>query len=256
MLESLGLALKVSLHHWTVWKKSFLSNMSMTVSDPIFFTLAFGVGLGAYVSEIDGRSYIHFMAPGLAAGSALITSFFESSYAVYIRLNFGGTYKGMLTSPIGIREILMGELMWVAMKGAFMSTGVSFMFGLLGYIEWPYWIFVPIAGAMIGVSCGALGLLATTFVKNMDQFQLIYSVLIAPIYFLSATFFPVTKEMGAIYYIAHISPLFHGVRMTQNFLWNENIAEAFYYHLPILILQAALLGFWASKRFSKKLHLI
>ena len=38
--------------------------------------ISLGVGLGYFVAEIHGRSYIAFIAPGLAVSTALFTAFF------------------------------------------------------------------------------------------------------------------------------------------------------------------------------------
>jgi len=256
MLETFRLAWKVVEHHWMVYRKNLFSNSSITISDPIFFTLAFGFGLGAYVQDIDGRSYLIFMAPGLAAGAALLTSFFECSYGTYFRLNFDGTFKAMLTSPVGVSEIIFGELLWVAIKGAFMTFVISFVLGVFGLIQWPFIWLVPIAGALVGVACGSIGLLATTLVKNIDQFQVVYSFLIAPIYFLSGMFFPIHPDQGWIYWLVQISPLYHGTRLVQSFLWQDGIAENSLIHFPALILLTGILGVFAYRRFKRKLQLI
>jgi len=256
MLETLRLSWKVVEHHWMVYRKNLFANSSVTISDPIFFTLAFGFGLGAYVQDIDGRSYLLFMAPGLAAGAALLTSFFECSYGTYFRLNFDGTFKAMLTSPVGVSEIIFGELLWVALKGACMTFIIAFVLGLFGLIQWPFLGLVPVAGAFIGVSCGAIGLIATTMVRNMDQFQVVYSFLIAPIYFLSGMFFPIHPDQAWIFCISQISPLYHGTRLIQSFLWQENILENALIHFPALFVLTLVLGGVAYRRFKKKLQLI
>ncbi len=256
MLETFLLSLKVVEHHWMVFRKNFFSNISMTVSDPVFFSLAFGLGLGAFVQDIEGRSYLVFMAPGLAAGSALITSFFETSYGTYFRLNLDGTFKGMMTSPMGVSEIVFGELLWVMLKGAFMATGVATVFGFLGMINWSFLFLVPIVGALIGLAHGALGLIATTMVKNIDQFQMVYSVCIAPIYFLSGIFYPIPQNSFWLWNLVQISPLYHGVQLVQAALWNKNILQTFVYHFPALILLSVVLVGIAAKRFKRRLYVI
>ena len=66
MLEFWRLSWRVSYRHWSIYKKNFLSNISPTFADPLFYILTFGIGLGSLVSDVDGISYIQYMAPGLA----------------------------------------------------------------------------------------------------------------------------------------------------------------------------------------------
>ena len=137
-----------------------------------------------------------------------------------------------------------------------MTFVISFVLGVFGLIQWPFIWLVPIAGALVGVACGSIGLLATTLVKNIDQFQVVYSFLIAPIYFLSGMFFPIHPDQGWIYWLVQISPLYHGTRLVQSFLWQDGIAENSLIHFPALILLTGILGVFAYRRFKRKLQLI
>lgn len=256
MIESLRMTLKIVERHWMVYRKNLISNSSTTISDPLFFILAFGFGLGAYVQDVNGRSYLEFMAPGLAAGAALFTSFFECAYSSYFRLNFDGTFKGMLTSPIGVREIVMGELLWVAIKGAVMMTGISLVMACFGFVNWSGILIVPLVGALIGIGCGAIGLIAITLIKSIDQLQIIYSAIIAPIYFLSGIFFPVSSDNSFLYSTVQISPLYHGVQLSQNFLWGEEPTISLLYHGCLQILITGILAFVAVQRMIQKLYMI
>ena len=39
--------------------------------EPFIMLVAIGFGLGAYIQDIDGRSYAEFLAPGVIAGYAM-----------------------------------------------------------------------------------------------------------------------------------------------------------------------------------------
>lgn len=240
--------------HWLVYRKDFLANISPTLADPVFIILSLGFGLSGFVNQIEGRSYIAFLAPGLIGISALMTSFFETSYAAYFRLNFEGVYKAMMTTPIGPREIIAGEFAWVAVKGAAMSTVIGIVlacFQLVSFFSIPALAFI---GSMIAISCGALGTLSTTFVRNINQFQTIYSFLISPLYFLSGIFFPVSRESSEFFYwIIQISPLYHGVRILQEIAWGTGTFNDFFYHSLLFILITVPLVSWAVIRFHRKL---
>ncbi len=254
MPETISLSLKVTNRHWEIYKKDFVANILPTVLEPIFFLMALGVGLGAYVSEMNGLEYVKFIAPGLAMSTALFTAFFETSYNFYVRLTYDGIFKAIMTSPHGPREILIGEMIWVGIKGAVMSTGVTLVLAAFGAVELQYLVVIPFIGAIVALACGAIGLLATALVKNINQFQTVYTLLISPMFFFSGIFYPMQNLPEWAQHAAHISPLFHGVKVAQAALWAQSPWTVLPYHITVLALMVT--GFWllAYKKIFPKLY--
>ena len=254
MLESLKLCFNITLRNWTVYKKDLISNISPTVADPALIMVSLGLGLGAYLTNVEGMSYMQFLAPGLTVATALFTSFFESSYGFYVRMTYENVFKAMLTTPIGVREVVMGEMLWVALKGAVMAVGVAIVLALFGMMSNPWLIpALAIVGFLVALPCGAMGLLATALVNNINQFQTVYSFIIAPLYFLSGIFFPISQMAAPVRVVAEFFPLIHGVRLAQSLFWNQGIVDALLYNGSILILQSTVLCGLAYWRIKKKL---
>ncbi len=253
MIESLKLGLHVVVRNWTVYKKDFVANISPTVADPAFILLALGFGLGSFIQEIDGMSYARFLAPGLVATTALFTAFFECSYGFYVRLTFESVFKAMLTTPIGPKEVLIGEFLWVFIKGAFMALGVGVVLAIVGLVPWHALLFFPWIGGFLAVPSGAMGLVAAGYVRNINQFQTVYSFLISPIYFLSGVFFPVPAAHPLFKAAIQISPFYHGVQLMQMVSWDRVVASSVLYHVGFLVFFTLSLGYWASWRIQKKL---
>lgn len=254
MLESFLLSLHLVRRNWTVYRKDFLANVSPTVAEPAFMILSLGVGLGAFVNQLDGRSYLAYLAPGLAVSTALFTAFFETSYGFFVRMTYENIFKAMLTTPIGVSEIVIGEFLWVCLKGAFMVLGVSIV--LMGFGLFPNpWnlLLAPWVGVLMALPLGAIGLLSTCYVKNINQFQTVYSFLISPLYFFSGIFFPIDKMPESLQWAAKALPLSHGVALSQSIFWNERIAETWSVHVPILLLQSLALVIWAFFKVRQKL---
>lgn len=254
MLESLCLSLHLVLRNWTVYRKDFLANVSPTVAEPAFMILSLGVGLGAFVNQLDGRSYLSYLAPGLAVSTALFTAFFETSYGFFVRMTFENVFKAMLTTPIGVSEIVIGEFIWVCLKGALMVLGVSIVLMGFGLFPNPWNLaLAPWVGILMALPLGAIGLLATCYVKNINQFQTVYSFLISPLYFFSGIFFPIDKMPEGLQWIAKALPLYHGVALSQSIFWDERILETWSLHVPILLLQSIVLVTWSFFKVRQKL---
>lgn len=254
MISFVNLCWAIVTRNWIVYRKNFISNISPTVADPAFTMLALGVGLGAYVQSVDGMSYRQFLAPGLTVATALFTSFFESSYGFYVRMTYENIFKAMLTTPIGVREIFMGELLWVGLKGAVMSLGVTLVLYIFGLFEnLSNLPLILIVGFWVAIPCGALGLIASALVNNINQFQTVYSFLIAPLYFLSGVFYPISQMNSWMKVFISFFPLIHGVRMAQSVFWNQEIFSTFIFHGSILFAQSVLLCWIAYVLIKKKL---
>jgi lipooligosaccharide transport system permease protein len=254
MIESLKLSWHITRRNWLVYNKDFIANISPTLADPALYILSLGIGLGAYVSSISGHSYVEFMAPGMTVTTALYTSFFETSYGFYVRMTFENIYKAMLTTPIGVKEIIIGEFIWVSLKGAAMAFGVSLVLALFGLMKAPlFLLLMPIVGLLLALPCGAMGLVATAMVRNINQFQTVYSFLIAPMFFFSGVFFPLEKAPIIIQYLAYLFPIAHSVSLAQAVFWNQNILYAFGVHGGILLLQSLVFCIIAYKKIVRKL---
>ncbi len=253
--ETLKLSWHIVRRNWWVYRKDFLANISPTVTDPAFMICSLGLGLGSYVSEMHDRTYLQFLAPGLAVGTAMFTAFFETSYGFYIRMTYESVFKAMLATPIGVREVILGEFIWVALKSALMVFGVSVVFLLFGQFQNPLnLLLTPVVGILVGVPIGAVGLIATCYVRNINQFQTVYSFIISPLYFFSGIFFPLTQMPEVVQLFAKVLPLYHGVVLCQSLYWNENIAAVWLVHVPVLLAYSAALLLWAYYKVLSKLQ--
>jgi lipooligosaccharide transport system permease protein len=250
---SLHLAWQVVVRNWIVYRKDFLANISPTLADPALMMTALGMGLSPFIGTIGGLTYAQYLAPGMIATTALFGAFFDSSYGFYVRMTFESIFKAMLTTPIGVREIVVGEYLWIFLRISMMGGVVGVVLAVLGLIPnlWMILVFPFLAG-FLAVPCSAIGLLAASFVRNMNQFQTVYSFLIAPMYFLSGVFFPLDGR-PVLHAVAQLSPFYHGVRLLQMTAWGRwEVAEAML-HVAALVVFTLVLGFWALRRIHRML---
>ena len=135
-----------------------------------------------------------------------------------------------------------------------MALGVYVFLSLFGLAPGLLW--APLAallGGLTSLPCAALGLLSSSFVRNINQFQTVYSFLIAPIYFLSGVFFPIEPMPTLFQNLVQISPFAHGVRLMQLMFWHQLTWRAVLWHGGILCLFSLALGLWSAKRIHAKL---
>jgi lipooligosaccharide transport system permease protein len=237
-----------------VYRKDLFANISPSLADPALIMVSLGLGLGSYLANVQGMPYMNFLAPGLTVATTLFTSFFETSYGFYVRMTFENVFKAMLTTPIGPAEVVAGELVWVGLKGVVMAVCVSVVLSFFGLLANPLLLpLIAVMGILVGVGCGAIGLIASGLIRNINQFQTVYSFLIAPLYFLSGIFFPIEQLWAPLRYLAECFPLIHGVRMAQAIFWSRDVGSTLALHGAILIVQCVVYGTVAYRVIHRKL---
>ncbi len=250
---SLRLGWHVVVRNWMVYRKDFLANISPTLADPALILGSLGMGLSSFIGEINGLSYAQFLAPGMIATTALFTAFFESSYGFFVRMTFESVFKAMLTTPIGVNEVVLGEFMWVFVRAGLMGLGVSLVLLALGLMPNPWAILIcPVIAGFLSLPCAAIGLLAAGWVRNINQFQTVYSFLIAPIFYLSGVFFPVPAG-SILSTVVQFSPFYHGVKLIQFTVWGDFGWSGILWHAAMLVGFACVLCGLSFRLIGRKL---
>ena len=105
--------------HFKVYFKNFLMTAFPPFLEPVIFLLSIGIGLGSFVSKMDGVSFVLFLASGLLVTSSMYTAAFECTFGTYIRMDFDHVYDGMLAAPLNASDLIIGEIIWAGTKGLF-----------------------------------------------------------------------------------------------------------------------------------------
>ena len=110
--------LRAAKRYWLVMVSGFF--------EPLFYLVGLGIGVGALVGEISygGQSiaYEEFVAPALLAASAMNGAIYETTGNVFFKLNYAKTYDGVLATPLGVRDIAVGETIFALMRGTVYSV--------------------------------------------------------------------------------------------------------------------------------------
>ena len=111
-------ALAVWRRNVLVWRKLIGPSLLMNFGEPFIYLMGLGLGLGLFIGQMSGLSYLTFLASGIVASSAMNTASFEGMYSVYTRMVPQRTYDSMLATPLDVDDIIAGEMLWCATKGA------------------------------------------------------------------------------------------------------------------------------------------
>jgi lipooligosaccharide transport system permease protein len=203
--------LLVYRHGWIIIVSGFF--------EPLFYLLGIGYGLGTIVGTIelaDGRlviPYAAFVAPALLAQSSLNGAIAETIFNVFFKLNFARTYDGILATPLGIREIAIGELIWALIRGTLYCAAFLLVMLFMGLVLSPWAILVLPASILLGAALSGAGLAVSAFLRTVQDFDLPFGLVVMPMFLFSGTFFPVDIYPPVIRWLMELTPLYHGVQL-------------------------------------------
>jgi lipooligosaccharide transport system permease protein len=191
-------------------------------AEPLFYMLSVGVGIGGLVGTVAGPGghpvpYREFVAPGLLAVSALNGALADSTYNVLARLKWERLYEAVLATPLGARDIAIGEIGWAVVRGVVYSFTFLVVISAMGLVSTPWALLALPAAALISFATAALGVFCTTYMKSWQDFE--YIILVsAPLFLFSGTFYPLSVYPRAIAAVVEWSPLYQGVAVLRELL--------------------------------------
>ena len=213
---------------WLVWRRNFevftktiFVNFLPALMEPILYLGAFGVGLGALITgTVNGGSYLQFIGPGLIAISVMYGSFFECTYASFVRMYFQKTFDAIIATPVSVEEVIAGELLWGATRATINGTIVLAVVAAFGLVSSPLAILVPVVAFFGGLLFASLAMCFTALAGTIDFFNFPTFLFITPMFLLSGTFFPLQLLNSPILEGAALSvmPLTHVVDLTRGLM--------------------------------------
>jgi lipooligosaccharide transport system permease protein len=243
---------KVWSRNFFYFQKTWLVTAFWTVLEPLMYLATFGYGVGALVTTQKGVPYLDFFFAGLLCSTAVLVSYFETTYANYTKLNHQKLYSSWLMTPLTSQDIILGEILWGGTKGIIGSIGVLIVSSFFGLVK--TWLFIPalIVIALLAFIFSCVGMIFTSYAKNYDSFIFSTSGLLIPMTLISGTYFPIDSMHVLLKFVAYILPLAHAVDIVRGLLLGPFKMIFIFQALYLMILAYGLFRFAAS-RFEKKL---
>src|ERR1700758_909696 len=198
-----------------VWTKLYKSSIVANVVEPLIFLLALGYGFTPLIRNVDGMSYLQFIAPGLVAYAATNAATFECTYGAYARMTLQKTYDAIISTPVDIDEVVVGEVLYGTTKAFFASISVMVILALFKLIPSTTALLLPLVIFLTGFAFASVAMLFTSFTRSWDFFSYYLTLFIGPLYFLSGMMFPISKMPRWIQDVAWFTPLYHSVELSR-----------------------------------------
>jgi ABC-2 type transport system permease protein len=168
--------------------------------------------------------YDVYVVPGLLGMVLLFNGMQSSLSMVYDREM--GVMRLLLTAPLPrwyllLCKLVAGTLLSVLQAYAFLVVCAIFQFD----IPWSGWLYALPALLGAGMMLGAVGLLLSVYIRQLENFAGTMNFVIFPMFFISSALYPLWKvqESGAevVYQLARVNPFTHAVELIRFALYGQ-----------------------------------
>ena len=200
--------------------------------------------------------YEVYITPGLIGMIQLFNGMQSSLSMVYDREM--GSMRILLVSPLPRWFLLLSKLL----AGTAVSILQVYVFLLIAWFydiqpPWQGYLWVLPALILSGMMLGALGLLLSSFIKQLENFAGVMNFVIFPMIFTSTALYPLWKIQESselLYTLAQYNPFSQAVELIRYALYGQFNQFAFFYTLAafLLFMLAAIIGYNPAKGMMKR----
>jgi ABC-2 type transport system permease protein len=196
---------------------------------PLLWLIVFAAGfrsvlgvsiIAPYTTYVTYETYV---LPGLLGMVLLFAGMQSSLSMVYDREV--GSMRVLLTSPLPrwfalLAKLLAGTLVAVAQACALLI--IARLYG----VRFPWMGFISVLPALflVGLAMGAVGLLLSSMIQQLENFAGVMNFVIFPVFFLSSALYPLWRMKEAslwLYWLCAVNPFTHGVELIRYALYQK-----------------------------------
>jgi lipooligosaccharide transport system permease protein len=231
------------------WKSTILPNFF----EPVFYLTAIGIGVGSYITQMGGTSYVAFLAPGLVMVAAMNGASFEVTYNFFVRMTYEKAYDAMLTTPLEPDDVLAGEILWALTRVLIYGGAFYLVTVLFGYAPLPHSLLVVPVIPLAGLLFAAIGIAFSLQIEKIEYFSFYFTLFLTPLFLFSGVFFPLEERLSEGWqWVAEALPLLHPVRFARS-AFQGSLSWVDVWDLAYLLIASTLLLGWSRREIRRRL---
>jgi ABC-2 type transport system permease protein len=207
---------------------------------PLVWLVIFGTGLRTMVDT--GVAYEDYIVPGLV-GLVLLFNGMQIALSMVFDREMG-SMKVLLVSPLPRWYLLTCRLMAgvvVALPQVYAFLACAWLWGVRPPVSG--YLYVLPAVILAGLMLGALGLLLSSLVEQLENFAGVMNFVIFPVFFASTALYPLSRLGDAnavLAEVARLNPFSHAVELIRFALYGRLDATALVATLVMTVVAMAL----------------
>ena len=199
------------------YKRFVVTTFLVSLIQPLFYLITFGIGMGAYMGLFGGKPYLYFLVPGVLISSVMMSSSFECMYGTFVKMIHERLYDSLIATPVSAEDAIAGDIAWGAFRGLISGTLMMLVAMAMGVLPAsPLRVaLVLLLMVLVGGLFASLAMIVTSFAPNFDFFNYYTELVITPMLFFSGVFFPLDHFPAWMKTLAQFFPLTHAVKISR-----------------------------------------
>lgn len=170
-----------------IWKQTLVPPI---ITTSLYF-LIFGKLIGGRIGEMNGVSYMQFIAPGLVMMTAITASYVNTASSFFLS-KFTRTYEELLISPLSSHDIIWGYIIGSMMRGGL--AGILVMLVSLCFVSFDIhsWTMILLTLMMTTIAFALGGFINAIYAKTFDDVGIIPTFVLTPLTYLGGVFYSIS----------------------------------------------------------------
>jgi lipooligosaccharide transport system permease protein len=255
-VASLAPAARVLQRNLWVYRRTWRGSMLGSFLTPLLYLSAMGLGLGQLIGggtvAFGGYDYVTFLGPGILAATCMQSAVFESTFPVLAKIAWRRNYEAILATPLDVRHVLAGELLWVSFRVMTISSVFLVVLTFFGIPVWPLALLAVPSAILTGLAFSGLVIAFAATQRTGEGFSWMFRFIVNPLFLFSGTFFPLSQLPDPVQWAAALTPLYHGVALIRGAILADTAFLGLWpLHIGYLVGMLAL-GWYLAHRLLKK----
>ena len=172
------------------------------------YFLIMGKFIGSQINDIDGYSYIEFIAPGLIM-MAIITNSYANSVSSFYSSKFQRHIEEMLVSPMPNYIIILGYMLGGIVRGMMVGAVVTLVALFFTKLQIQSITIVFVTSILTAALFSIAGLINGIFAKSFDDISVIPTFVLTPLTYLGGIFFSIDMLPKFWQQVSFINPILY-----------------------------------------------
>jgi lipooligosaccharide transport system permease protein len=258
-VASLAPAARVLQRNLWVYRHTWRGSILGSFLTPLLYLTAMGIGVGSLIQAgasagFHGYPFVHFLGPGILAATSMQSAVFEATFPVLGKIQWRRNYEAILATPLDVRHLVGGELLWVSFRVLTISVVFLGMLTAFGIARSPLALLAIPAAILTGLAFSSVVIAFAATQRTGEGFSWMFRFIINPLFLFSGTFFPLSQLPEPVQWVAAVTPLYHGVALVRGTILSEPaFLGAWPLHVAYLLGMLAFGSYLANRLLKRRL---
>ncbi|AAP96571.1 ABC transporter permease [[Haemophilus] ducreyi] len=239
------LATKESRRIIRIWRQTLVPPIITTT----LYFLIFGQLIGSRIGEMNGVSYIQFIAPGLVMMTAITASYVNTASSFFLS-KFTHNFEELLVSSLSTHNIIWGYVVGSIVRGGLSGILVTLISLLFVSYQIHSWSIILLTLLMTTIAFSLGGLINAVYAKSFDDIGSIPTFVLTPLTYLGGVFYSITLLPEFWQTLSKFNPIVYMINAFRyGFLGISDVSIA--YSFSVLIIFILILYYFAFSLIEK-----